>query len=204
MQCLRSCFAALALVCVSGVARAQDAPPPGPPPGGPPPPPPADYYRSEPEERSANNSIYFELFGPAILYSINYDRVIGDLALRVGFEYLSVSSGLTDNNGVVVNNKASIIGVPITASYIGIGSKKHMLELGGGVTVFSFGAGAGVLGADVNESALFVNPALIMGYRLQPPDGGFLLRAGLAPWYFHVQDATLILPMPYVALGGTF
>jgi hypothetical protein len=193
---------------------APASPPPGayppPPPGGYPPPPPGGYppppgyYGPEaPATRTANNSIYIEGLGPGILYSINYDRNFGDFAGRVGFSYIGLSASSSSSSGGTEAH-ASWITVPLTLTYLGIGSKKNMFELGAGVTVVHVGAGASTFATTNAESAsdsatlLFGN--MVFGYRLQPPDGGFLLRAGLSPIFGH----GVFIPLPYLALGGTF
>jgi hypothetical protein len=135
------------------------------------------------------------------LYSVNYDRAFSDFSGRVGFGYVSLSA----NSGSGSEAHASLITVPITVSYLGIGSKKHMFEIGAGATIVHIGAGASTFAADesktANSSATEVLGAVILGYRLQPPDGGFLLRAGLSPI---IGAASSVLPWPYLALGGTF
>src|SRR6185436_5782912 len=97
---------------------------------------------------------------------------------------------------------------PITASYLGLGSKKHMLEVGAGVTILSLGVGASAFGveakSDATASALVFAPTGIFGYRLQPPDGGFFFRAGLAPQVWIGGQDVAIWPAPYISLGGTF
>ncbi|MET0791974.1 MAG: hypothetical protein ABW061_10680 [Polyangiaceae bacterium] len=184
-------------------AAAAPGPPPGgyppPPPGGYPPPPPG-YYGPEapPLERQAKNSIYIEGLGPGILYSINYDRNIGDFAGRVGFSYIGLSARSGSDEA-----HASLITVPITATYLGLGSKKHMFEIGGGVTIVHVSAGANsfaVSDSKSENSNTLLLGNLVFGYRMQPPEGGFLLRTGISP----IFGGGAFIPLPYLALGGTF
>ncbi|HEX9622145.1 MAG TPA: hypothetical protein VF989_18495 [Polyangiaceae bacterium] len=155
------------------------------------------------EERTANNSIYIEGLGPGLLYSLNYDRAFNDLAVRIGFGYLSLSASAVDENGVTTAN-ASIITVPLTASYIGIG-ETHVFEVGGGVTLMHFGAGISAPGVDDSTaSATVAVGTLIIGYRLQPKDGGFNFRVGVSPLLGIGADSFGFLPWPYLSLGGTF
>lgn len=200
---------------VAGSSWAQTAPapeaaPPPPPAGYPPPPgyappgypPPADPQ--QPVERTANNSIYVEGLGPGLLYSVNYDRTFEDFAGRIGFGYVSLSTSSSTQGGSA-SASASMVTVPITISYLGIGSKKHMFEVGAGATIVHLGAGVSSFAADksktASDSATVVLGDVILGYRLQPPDGGFLFRAGLSPI---IGAANAVLPWPYVAFGGTF
>jgi hypothetical protein len=189
-----------------------DAPPSAPPPvdapaaqpaadsSGPP------VRHAEPdEERTANNAVYLEGLGPALFYSINYDRSFGDFAARVGFGYISVSA--TSSSGDTQQTaSASFFAVPITVSYLGVGSKRNMLELGAGATIFHVGAGASGFdtssSSSANGSATIVLPVGIVGYRYQPPGGGFLLRTGVSPVF--AGSSIPVLPWPYLALGGAF
>jgi hypothetical protein len=167
------------------------------------PPPPVDAE----EERTANNALYLEGLGPGILYSIDYDRTFGDFAGRVGFGYLSVSVSSGSSSGTTqATSSASIFTIPITLSYLGVGTKRNMLELGLGATILHAGAGATTIDANssssANASATVVLPVAIVGYRYQPPHGGFLFRGGLSPIF--AGSSLPVLPWPYVALGGTF
>jgi len=165
-------------------------------------PPPADQE----DERTANNSLYLEGLGPGLLYSINYDRSIGDFSARVGFGYVALSASATSADGMSgATASASFFTVPITVSYLGIGSKKHMLELGAGATIMHVGAGGSTFDSSSSDSAsaglTTVMPVAIVGYRYQPPHGGFLFRGGISPIF---AGSIAVLPLPYIALGGTF
>src|SRR5450432_698249 len=131
-------------LAASALAQAPAAPPPGPPPAyGPPPPaygppPPGYYYAPAPinQERTALNNLFIEGLGPGLFYSFNYERIISDVGLRIGIGYISV--GATSTNGQD-NAHAYFLTIPIDANYIGIGSKKHIFEVGGGLTVAAVG-----------------------------------------------------------------
>jgi hypothetical protein len=188
---------------------APSAPPAAPAPAAAPaaeapaPPPPVEAE----EERTANNALYLEGLGPGLIYSVNYDRTFGDFAARVGFGYLSVSVSSGSTTGMVQETpSASIFTIPITLSYLGVGTKKSMLELGLGATILHAGAGATTIDANsnssANASATVVLPVAIVGYRYQPPHGGFLFRGGFSPIF--AGSSLPVLPWPYVALGATF
>jgi hypothetical protein len=168
---------------------------------------------AEPEdERTAENALYLEGLGPGLFYSINYDRSFGDFAARIGFGYLSLSTSAvgTDSMGnaaVQETASASFFSVPITVSYLGVGTKKSMLELGLGATIWHFGAGIDTIDAkstssSENASETLVLPVAIVGYRYQPPHGGFVFRGGFSPIF--AGSSIPILPWPYVGLGGAF
>jgi hypothetical protein len=163
--------------------------------------------QSDEEQRTANNALYAEGLGPGLFYSINYERSFSDFAGRIGFGYVSVSAGASDSTGQVQETaSASFITVPITVSYLGIGSKRNMLELGAGATIFHVGAGGSTFesksSSSANESATFVLPVAVVGYRYMPPSGGFLFRAGVSPIF--AGSSLPVLPWPYLALGGAF
>jgi hypothetical protein len=152
----------------------------------------------EPTVRTAENGIYVEGLGPGLFYSLNYDRTFGDVAARVGISYVSLS--VSDASGQS-SAHAYFLGIPVTVSYIGVGSKRHMFEMGAGVTFWNVGAGFNSFGADSQSSSTtFVLGTAILGYRLQPPDGGFMLRTGVSP----IIGKGIFLPWPYIALGATF
>jgi hypothetical protein len=159
------------------------------PPADEPAPPPAD-------EREANNALYLELLGAALFYSVNYDRRIGDLALRGGLTYFSVSSGV---NADGESASASWIGFPLSVMY-NIGSLKHSFEVGAGVTIHHVSGSVNTLGVESSDSATMVLGHAILGYRFQPPQTGFFLRAGLSP----IIGSGVFLPWPHVGLGATF
>ncbi|MDP9037607.1 MAG: hypothetical protein M3O50_22650 [Myxococcota bacterium] len=150
------------------------------------------------EERTANNAVYVEGLGPALLYSINYDRTFGVVSGRVGFEYISIGS--TSPNGSSAS--VTFLGIPITASYLGIGSLRHMFEVGGGASIYYFGGSVNTLSNRTSGSAVTAVGTVLAGYRYQPPGGGFFLRAGLSPIFIFATGT--ILPWPYLALGATF
>jgi hypothetical protein len=159
---------------------------------------PAPAAEAAPTERTANNALYVELGGPGLIYSLNYDRAIGPIGARIGIEYWSLSASAGGSSSSV-----TWLNFPISVSYLGIGSLKHMFEVGAGVDISYFSAGASILGASGGSgsaSAVTAWGTIILGYRYQPPDGGFFLRAGIDP----LIGSGFFLPWPYVGLGATF
>ncbi|HEU4534113.1 MAG TPA: hypothetical protein VFS00_08345, partial [Polyangiaceae bacterium] len=134
-------------------ARAQDDSPPAPatppapgaavPPAGAPAP-----YVAPPEApaaerpRTANNAVFAELLGNGGIYSINYERFLGDFGVRAGFSYLSLEGSTTLKCGSTgpcstASAKVSLTTVPIVGSYY-LGGENHKLQLGAGLTVMAF------------------------------------------------------------------
>jgi hypothetical protein len=156
--------------------------------------------------REAKNALYLDLGGPGLLYSINYDRMLTeDLSARIGFSYLSygVSAGAGDANA---SAEFSYFAIPLTASYLGIGSESNMLELGGGPVIVNF-SGSGILeaeeqSAEVDASYTMLALTGMVGYRHQPADGGFVFRIGASP--MKVFGVSYIIPEGYLSLGAAF
>lgn len=157
-------------------------------------------------EREAKNAIYLDLLGPGLMYSINYDRVIvDDVSARIGFSYFGVGASASDGSGTTASAEFSYWAIPITVSYLGVGSDTHILELGGGGAIVNF-SGSGLLEADdssVGADASVTTAALtaLVGYRRQPADGGFVFRAGLSPMLAFEGG---FLPWGYLSLGAAF
>jgi len=126
-------------------------------------------------ERDANNSFFVEAGGPGLLYSVNYERVVeDDFGLRVGFSYASFSASSGSASA-----SAAFMTVPVIASYLGLRSGNHALEVGAGATiVYASGSGSSGPIAGSGSGMIPLGTALI-GYRRQPVDGGFMFRIGL-------------------------
>jgi hypothetical protein len=151
-------------------------------------------------QRSAKNAIYLDLGGPGAVYSINYDRMItDDLSARIGFSYMSFGASAGDASASV-----SIMSIPLTVSYLGIGSLSNMLEVGGGGAILriagdSFISGDDAASASASVTALSLSP--LAGYRHQAPDGGFVFRVGVSP-IIVLGGGTL--PWGYMSFGAGF
>ena len=159
------------------------------------------------KEREAKNAIYLDLLGPGLLYSINYDRMITDeFSARIGFSYFGVGASATDSTGATTASASfSYWAVPITASYLGIGSDTNMLELGAGASILNF-SGSGLIESDdadvgAGASVTTLSATAMVGYRRQPADGGFVFRVGLSPV---MTFGAGMLPWGYLSLGAAF
>jgi hypothetical protein len=157
--------------------------------------------------RSAENAIYLDLLGPGLFYSINYDRMLtDDLSARIGFSYLSFGASAESSDGSA-SAEASFgyWAIPLTVSYLGIGSYSNMLEVGGGPVIMHV-RGSGIVEADGDSAeagastTLFAATAMV-GYRHQPADGGFVFRVGASPV---MAFGAGLLPWGYLSLGAAF
>jgi hypothetical protein len=142
----------------------------------------------------------------------NYERmVLDDLGVRAGFGYWSVGA-TASMDGQTMGASASYFSIPVTASYIGVRSRKHSLELGGGATlIHASGSGSG-FGVSSSGSAMTAFGTTMVGYRLQPVDNaGFMFRVGAMALVgkglgFSATDPEKIgvLPWLYLSLGASF
>jgi hypothetical protein len=202
-------------ILVTRLAAAADSPPSQTPPTAAPQAPPtgeAPLVAEEPGNHPAPNSIYLEGLGAGLLYSINYERmVIDDVGVRIGFSYTSFGASATSANGQASSASASVITIPVTASYIGIRGRKSSLELGGGATILYASGSASAVGASSSGAGMAPLGLVMVGYRLHPVDqAGFQLRVGLMALIGEglgfSSDATKIgvLPWGYLSLGASF
>jgi hypothetical protein len=137
--------------------------------------------RAEPP-REARNAFYAELGGSGAVYSLNYERFFGeDTSLRAGFGYVSLEGAEID--GGTVTAKISLLTIPVTVSYLGIGAGNHRLELGGGAVIAKITGEARDGSAEAFGSANGVVGTAIAGYRYVRPQGGFTFRAAFTPLF---------------------
>lgn len=124
-------------------------------------------------------SLYLDLLGPGLLYSLNVDLVIADVvALRAGYSSFTFFGDVTL--------------FPVMVSYLGYGSANHRYELGVGAVI-----------SDGNLRTEIL-PTGLIGYRYQPVDGGFLFRVGAVLLVGIKDESPIVLPWPYLSLGATF
>ena len=120
------------------------------------------------DERAAHNSVYAELGGTALLYSANYDRMLGEhVSLRAGVELLSIYS--------FCDCHSTFIGIPIAASAL-VFPGAHKLEIGLGATTF-----IGTTDSSGFTPAPIIWVTGIVGYRYAPKHSGFMFRATFTP-----------------------
>jgi hypothetical protein len=172
----------------------------------------AQVPREDAGDHPAPNSIFAEGLGAGLLYSINYERMLADeVGVRLGFGYWSVGASQTSPSGQTSTASASVITIPITASYVGIRGGKHSLELGGGATIAIWSGSASGVGTSSSGSGAKPLGVAMVGYRLHPVDrAGFQFRVGLMA--VMGQGAGInadpsnfgVLPWGYLSLGASF
>jgi hypothetical protein len=165
------------------------------------------------ELKLAPNSIYAEGLGAGLAYSLNYERMVADeVAVRAGFSYMSFGASVS-SGGQTSSASASIMTFPITASYVGVRSGKHALELGGGTTLMSASGSASGIGASSSGSGFGALGNAMVGYRIHPVDGaGFNFRVGAMALMgkgvslSNTADPAAfgMIPWFYLSLGASF
>jgi hypothetical protein len=167
-----------------------------------------------PSGRLAQNSVFIEGLGPAILYSTNYERIVIEnvAAARVGISYVAMGASSATAGGTV-SARASLFALPITASYLGLRSGVHVLELGGGATLINTSGSLELFGKTISGSKTRGMAEAIVGYRMHPVDGsGVQIRVGATVLFgdglslskLADPDTFGVLPWPYLSLGGSF
>jgi hypothetical protein len=122
----------------------------------------------------APNSIYLELLGNGIIYSINYDRMFNEnVGGRIGFTYFpAVSAIFTSTKDIFV--------IPVMLNtFVGTGDSK--LELGAGFVYAQ--ATLSTIFSDQEEDASGMAGTITIGYRYQERTGGLLFRIGFTPFF---------------------
>lgn len=134
-------------------------------------------------------SLYYEVIGSGITNSANIEVRFGKkqngFGLRAGFGFFSL-----DNN--------SYLSVPFAANFI-LGKDRSKLELGAGVTLYSFDQQF-IFDRENHETYSF-----IIMYRYQPEKSGVVIRAGFTPMIGTVNNSTAFLPyIPGFSIGYKF
>lgn len=140
-----------------------------------------------PMEVTANASqVYFELGGPGIIYSFNYDGRLSGYENGIGFRI-----GL----GGASVNREGYYAIPFQLNYLA-GNRGKYLELGAGAT---YAPGLELFDNDGNSYGTFT-----IGYRKQPVGRkGFTFRAAFTP-IIGFKDRGSFLPFAGVSWGFRF
>ncbi len=158
-----------------------------------------------------NNSVFVDVGGNGLLYSLNYDKVWYaaekfKLSTRIG---VGVSSSIFEGDMDPI--------IPLGASVL-FGKNKHYFETGIGSTIaFGFEETAAALQAENDKGVTVwqvqaarehtsVNVAANFGYRYQNPNGGLFFRAGVSPTVTAYSKTVSFNPgvEANISLGYTF
>ena len=128
------------------------------------------------EQPLQKNTLFLELGGNGMFYSLNYDRILLDrspwkLSGRMGGMYFP---GLGEAN-------RHLIGLPLEISYLR-GKNNHHLEIGFGFTpIYDTYPGINYQGEDYQRQDLAVMGVARIGYRYQKREGGLFFKTGFTP-----------------------
>jgi hypothetical protein len=115
---------------------------------------------------TAPNIVYFEWFGNGVLYSLNYERFISnDISLRCGLSYFG---------GGIDGGQGSVLTLPFLANYMLNFGSSHM-QMGAGLTFVAATSDYKGFTSDIACATALI------GYRYQPPDGGFMFEISFTP-----------------------
>ena len=152
------------------------------------------------EKASAGNALYVELGGNGAWYSLNYERYLrDDASVRVGAMYMSVEATAGEASA-----NASWLAVPIMFNYLGLHAGSHALELGAGVDVMHFSAGASTFDATASADGIVPVGTATIGYRYASPEGGFLFKAGYTPLFFVTTEEKQVFHWGGMSFGYRF
>lgn len=136
------------------------------------------------------NTVYFELFGNGLVYSVNYDRMVTDnISVRAGYGGLTVKS-------IETQEEAKITMIPVLGNYL-MGDGNHKLEIGGGVVMVSIDYSGNVEDIDFSIGADGAIPTGNLGYRYQKPEGGLFFKASLCPFFGDEMVTSIGLGLGY-------
>jgi hypothetical protein len=139
-------------------------------------------HATEDKQHFCRNSIYVELLGHGLFYSVNYDYRISDkVSLSAGVSIWTIKS--IDILILQVKN-IKFRSIPLMVNYL-IGKRSSRFELGAGIMPAYISCESGsffylLKSDDSNHNTIFPVIANV-GYRYQPEDGGFIFRAGITP-----------------------
>jgi hypothetical protein len=149
-------------------------------------------------------AVFGEILGRAGDFSLNYDRRFLKRAIskRDNGWGFCIGIGLI-NHWNSPDDDQDYLAVPVSVNYLA-GKKGEYLELGAGFTYFN-GTQKNGNGGIVNNSYSIggnsVVGTLLIGYRIQPVNRGFMFRFGISP--FILKNG--IQPYyPYISFGYNF
>ncbi len=144
---------------------------------------------------SANASqIYFELGGPGIIYSFNYDGRFGKFENGIGFR-IGIGGASINGNGYVA--------VPVQLNYLA-GTKGKYLELGAGATYAPNLDLFNTTNSDGTTAVPQTYGTFTIGFRKQPLGRkGFTFRAAFTP-IFSFAGRGSFLPFAGISWGYRF
>ncbi len=134
------------------------------------------------------NSVYFELFGNGLIYSLGYERILWSKDIHK----LSTAIGFSYQPPFTHDGSDTYYFIPSEINYL-IG-KKHHFELGLGITFPLHQKNVSHI-SDIGYVLFFR-----IGYRYQKEEGGELFRIGFTP--FKAIEPSSTWNLPVIPWGG--
>lgn len=123
-------------------------------------------------DESSSDGITLSLGGNGLLYSIGYEKIMGDFAIDAGGSVFHAVEKGTGKN-------IQLYSVPLAASYlIDVSDDRHYVEAGLGVT---FSVLSSTMNSSIRETDAYIIPVLSAGYRYQADR--WFVRLALTPFY---------------------
>jgi len=161
------------------------------------------YLYAQEVQKVAKNAIYIEGLGNGVIYSLNYERNVGNnLSIRVGVGYFGASGEATyKDTGKKEEIVANIGTFPIMANYF-IGKGRHKIEIGGGMVLFTISAHGDEVSSNGIKFKAGLLPALTgtLGWRYQPREGGLVFKIAFTP----IFNLGSFLPYGGISVGYSF
>jgi hypothetical protein len=150
-------------------------------------------YENFAQTNAANNSLYLELLGNGVAYSVNYDRMIYEkVGGRIGLSYIPEHETFFDKVG-------NTFIIPALINYF-IGKGGSKLELGAGIIYIAGDKNTHYIGFFSPKHNSAIRGTATFGYRHQPADGGFVFRIGFTPFFGLGQ----FIPFAEISFGFCF
>ena len=155
--------------------------------------------------KAQTNTVFMELGGNGLVWSLNYDRMITEkISIRVGYGFFQISdlffnTELQDDvEDSYYDSKVSL--VPIVVNYL-LGSGNHKLEIGLGIRYAMVEGNGFIWNLPLPDNGSETSATGVLGYRYHSDTGGFSFRLSLAPIYHEGRE---FFAMPGLSLGYSF
>jgi hypothetical protein len=159
-------------------------------------------HDATPRTAPAPNALSFEALGNGLVYSLSYERFLGDwdawpIGFRAGASFFTYK--ISDAAG---SGNLTLATLPLLASYY-VGPARHKLQLGLGATLLYVSASSDAAGVkyEGSDTGLGIAATGVVGYRYLPPGGGFVFGAGFTPL---LRASKGFLPWGGLSVGYSF
>lgn len=126
------------------------------------------------QNNSHKQAIVLEIGGKGLIYSLNYEyEILENINASIGISYLSLQESQTDKS-------SSLLSFPLGVTYkYPIAGENHYVE--GGLGLMNL-----IISGDLVEyegnTDYFLNPTLLLGYRYEPINEGWLFKVSFTPF----------------------